>query len=164
MRPVLLHVQELDRSVRFDSRCAISTRSRLDAAVLGLEGVICPAPAGTWVLMRTDWSKRTDPVEFLNMKQDGSHVPGPSVAAVTSCQGARHRRLGVEAVAPIRPGLRLRARLPGPCDHHGSKQVRPGQPDNLDQLPPTGTVLVTAPLKIENGSGSPLRVLALVAT
>ena len=34
---------------------------------------------------------------------------------------------------------------------------------NLDQLPPTGTVIVAAPLKIEGGSGSPLRVLALVA-
>lgn len=33
---------------------------------------------------------------------------------------------------------------------------------NLDQLPPTGALVVAAPLKIENGSGSPLRVLALV--
>src|ERR1700733_5663064 len=34
-------------------------------------------PAGSWVLMRTDWSKRTDAAAFLNMKEDGSHVPGP---------------------------------------------------------------------------------------
>ena len=33
---------------------------------------------------------------------------------------------------------------------------------NLDQLPPTGAILVCPPLKIKNGSGSPLRVLALV--
>jgi kynurenine formamidase len=33
---------------------------------------------------------------------------------------------------------------------------------NLDLLPPTGAVIVAAPLKIRNGSGSPLRVLALV--
>ena len=33
---------------------------------------------------------------------------------------------------------------------------------NLDQLPPTGAVIVAAPLKIRQGSGSPLRVLALV--
>jgi kynurenine formamidase len=32
---------------------------------------------------------------------------------------------------------------------------------NLDQLPPTGAVVIAAPLKIRNGSGSPLRVLAL---
>ena len=34
---------------------------------------------------------------------------------------------------------------------------------NLHLLPPTGAVIVAAPLKILNGSGSPLRVLALVA-
>jgi kynurenine formamidase len=33
---------------------------------------------------------------------------------------------------------------------------------NLDLLPPAGAVLITPPLKIEHGSGSPLRVLALV--
>jgi kynurenine formamidase len=34
---------------------------------------------------------------------------------------------------------------------------------NLDKLPPTGAVIVSTPLKIKQGSGSPLRVLALVA-
>jgi kynurenine formamidase len=33
---------------------------------------------------------------------------------------------------------------------------------NLDQLPATGAVVIAAPLKIVNGSGSPLRVLAIV--
>ncbi len=33
---------------------------------------------------------------------------------------------------------------------------------NLDLLPPTGAVIIAAPLKIKQGSGSPLRVLALV--
>jgi kynurenine formamidase len=33
---------------------------------------------------------------------------------------------------------------------------------NLDLLPPTGAVLICPPLKIQKGSGSPLRVLALV--
>ena len=33
---------------------------------------------------------------------------------------------------------------------------------NLDQLPPTGAMLLAAPLKIKDGTGSPLRVLALV--
>ncbi len=34
---------------------------------------------------------------------------------------------------------------------------------NLDQLPPIGAGLFLAPLKIRQGGGSPLRVLALVA-
>jgi kynurenine formamidase len=33
---------------------------------------------------------------------------------------------------------------------------------NLDKLPPTGAVLICPPLKIKQGSGSPLRVLAMV--
>ena len=45
---------------------------------------------------------------------------------------------------------------------HGSNKFGLASLTNLDQLPPTGAVIVTAPLKIENGSGSPLRVLALV--
>jgi kynurenine formamidase len=33
---------------------------------------------------------------------------------------------------------------------------------NLDRLPATGAIVVAAPLKLKNGSGSPLRVVALV--
>ena len=33
---------------------------------------------------------------------------------------------------------------------------------NLHLLPATGAVLICPPLKIQNGSGSPLRVLAMV--
>jgi kynurenine formamidase len=33
---------------------------------------------------------------------------------------------------------------------------------NIDQLPATGRLLITSPLKIENGCASPPRVLALV--
>jgi len=32
---------------------------------------------------------------------------------------------------------------------------------NLDQLPPTGAGVIAAPLKIVNGSGSPVRVIAI---
>jgi kynurenine formamidase len=46
---------------------------------------------------------------------------------------------------------------------HGANKFGLASLTNLDQLPPTGTLLVTTPLKIEKGSGSPLRVLALVA-
>jgi kynurenine formamidase len=34
---------------------------------------------------------------------------------------------------------------------------------DLDRLPPTGAVVIATPLKIRDGSGSPLRVVALVA-
>jgi kynurenine formamidase len=34
-------------------------------------------PARSWVLMRTDWSKRTDPVAYQNLDETGQHTPGP---------------------------------------------------------------------------------------
>ncbi len=33
---------------------------------------------------------------------------------------------------------------------------------NLDRLPPTGAVVIAAPLKLVGGSGSPVRAIALV--
>ena len=39
-------------------------------------------PARSWVLMRTDWSKRAKPAEYLNMKEDGAHSPGPDADVV----------------------------------------------------------------------------------
>ena len=33
---------------------------------------------------------------------------------------------------------------------------------NLDQLPPTGAIVIALPMKIEGGSGGPVRVVALV--
>ena len=34
-------------------------------------------PEQSWVLMRTDWSKRTG-AAYLNMREDGPHSPGPT--------------------------------------------------------------------------------------
>ena len=45
---------------------------------------------------------------------------------------------------------------------HGSGKFGLASLTNLDQLPQKGAILITPPLKIVNGSGSPCRVLALV--
>ena len=45
---------------------------------------------------------------------------------------------------------------------HGAGKFGLASLCNLDQLPPTGAVVIAAPLKIVDGSGSPLRVLAIV--
>jgi len=44
---------------------------------------------------------------------------------------------------------------------HGAGKLGLASLANLDQLPPTGSLVIAAPLKIVEGSGSPLRVLAL---
>jgi kynurenine formamidase len=46
---------------------------------------------------------------------------------------------------------------------HGSGKFGLASLANLDQLPPKGSLLITPPLKIVKGSGSPCRVLALVS-
>jgi kynurenine formamidase len=115
----------------------------------------------SWVLMRTDWCKRTDPAEFLN----GGHTPGPSIAAAKFLAEERDvMGFGVETVGTD-AGMAGMWDPPFPAHHfmHGKNRYGLASLVNLDQLPPKGAILITPPLKIAKGSGSPLRVLALVA-
>jgi kynurenine formamidase len=122
-------------------------------------------PASSWVLMRTDWSKRTDAAAFLNMKEDGAHVPGPHPDLVPFL--AKERNVigwGSEGVGTD-AGQAFRFEPPFPCHSimHGSNKFGLASLTNLDKLPPTGAILITPPLKIVHGSGSPCRVLALIS-
>jgi kynurenine formamidase len=119
---------------------------------------------GSWVLMRTDWSKRKDPAAFLNIKEDGSHVPGPHPDLVPFL--AKQRDVigwGSEGVGTD-AGQAFKFTPPFPCHTimHGSGKFGLASLVNLDQLPPKGALLITTPLKIVKGSGSPCRVLALL--
>ncbi len=121
-------------------------------------------PDGAWVLLRTDWSKRRDPAQFLNMQADGPHTPGPSPEAIRFLIEERDvNGWGVEAVGTDH-GQAFTFDPPFPAHHlmHGAGKLGLASLTNLDQLPPTGALLITPPLKIARGSGSPLRVLALV--
>jgi kynurenine formamidase len=122
-------------------------------------------PDGAWVLMRTDWSKRTDPAKFLNMMEDGPHVPGPSAACVKFLVAERNvNGWGVEAVGTdAGQAFAFEPAFPAHTLMHGANKFGLASLTNLDQLPPTGALLITAPLKIERGSGSPIRALALIA-
>ena len=121
-------------------------------------------PKGSWVLMRTDWSKRDDPAKFLNMKEDGPHVPGPNADAVRFLVEERDvNGWGVEAVGTdAGQAFSFEPPFPAHALMHGSNKFGLASLCNLDKLPATGAVIIAAPLKIEKGSGSPLRVLALV--
>ncbi|MEX0447902.1 cyclase family protein [Xenorhabdus sp. SGI246] len=122
-------------------------------------------PAQTWLLFRTDWSKRADdPVRFLNMRDDGAHTPGPSQETVEWLIHERDiRGFGVETINTD-AGQSYSWPMVYPCHTlmHGANKYGLQCLKNLDLLPPTGAVIIAAPLKIEGGSGSPLRVLALV--
>ena len=121
-------------------------------------------PAGSWVLMRTDWSKRTDPVAYQNFDETGQHTPGPDSAVVQFLVSQRDvLGFGSEAIGTD-AGQGFHLRPPYPCHYymHGAGRYGLQCLTNLDQLPPTGAVLICPPLKILRGSGSPLRVLAMV--
>jgi kynurenine formamidase len=120
---------------------------------------------GAWMLLRTDWSKRTDPAEFLSLREDGAHTPGPTQEAVEwLIQQRKVRGFGVETINTD-AGQAYSWPVPYPCHTlmHGSNRYGLQCLTNLDQLPPRGAMIVAAPLKIQGGSGSPLRVLALIA-
>jgi kynurenine formamidase len=121
-------------------------------------------PAGVWVLMRTDWSKRTDPIAYQNLDDTGQHTPGPDPDCVRFLVQERDvLGFGTETIGTD-AGQAAHFKPPYPCHYymHGAGKYGLQCLCNLDRLPATGALIVAAPLKILEGSGSPLRVFALV--
>ena len=123
-------------------------------------------PAGAWVLLRTGWSKRTDRASFLNAGPDGAHSPGFAkecsqfLATERDVLGVGVETVGTDAgqAGTFDPPF------PNHTTMHGAGKFGITSLINLDQLPPTGAVVIAAPLKIVGGSGSPLRVIAIAPT
>lgn len=121
-------------------------------------------PGGAWVLLRSGWSKRTDAKSFLNVREDGPHSPGFAWSASELLATKRDvLGVGVETVGTD-AGQAGRFDPPFPNHHimHSAGKFGLASLCNLDKLPATGAIVIAAPLKIVNGSGSPLRVLAIV--
>lgn len=119
-------------------------------------------PAGSWVLFRSDWSKR-DVAAYTNRAADGAHTPGPSTAAVEALITRDVIGFGVETIGTdAGQAHSLTPPYPAHTLLHGAGKYGLQCLENLDQLPATGAMVIAAPLKIRDGSGSPLRVLALV--
>lgn len=121
-------------------------------------------PPRHWVLLRTDWSKL--PADrYTNRKEDGAHTPGPSAEAVRFLIDERDAHgFGVETIGTDAGQAHLLdPAYPAHTLFHAAGRYGLQCLENLDQLPPVGALILAAPLKIKGGSGSPLRVLALVA-
>ncbi len=121
-------------------------------------------PPRHWVLMRTDWSKRSV-ADYVNRRDDGAHTPGPSAEAVRFLVEERDAHgFGVETIGTDAGQAHLLdPPYPAHTLFHGAGRYGLQCLENLDQLPAIGALIFAAPLKIKGGSGSPLRVLALVA-
>ncbi len=120
-------------------------------------------PAGAWVLLRTGWSKREGREAFLNAQADGAHSPGFQKECSLFLANERDiLGVGVETVGTdAGQAGTFDPPFPNHTFMHGAGKFGITSLINLELLPPTGALVIAAPLKIVNGSGSPLRVIAI---
>ncbi|MEX1146784.1 MAG: cyclase family protein [Sphingomonadales bacterium] len=119
--------------------------------------------AGSWVFLRSDWRSIVSDDNITNNDADGSpHHPGPDKEAVEFMIERDVIGFGTENVGTDHAGS-FHWDPPLPCHTlmHGAGKYGLQCMTNLDKLPPKGALVISPPLKIEDGSGSPLRVLAL---
>lgn len=120
---------------------------------------------GSWVVMRTDWYKRNGSTEeFLNADENGPHSPGPTAEAIEYLISKGIKGWGQETVGTD-AGCAGGMTPPFPAHNLLHKNGRFGLASlcHLDKLPAKGAILIAAPLKFVEGTGSPIRALALVA-
>jgi kynurenine formamidase len=143
--------------------CAADADYALDVGKLeAWEATHGRIPAGAWVFFRSDWSKRSG-AAYANLQGDGAHTPGPNPDAVRWMVDRGAIGFGVETIGTDAGQAHLfDPPYPAHSMMHGAGRYGLQCMTNLDRLPPTGALIICPPLKIQGGSGSPLRVLALV--
>jgi kynurenine formamidase len=121
--------------------------------------------AGTMVLLRTGWSRHWPNAKAYmgdDTPGDASKLSFPSFGVESAKLLVEDRRAGALGIdtASIDYGRSTDFTV----HRLASARNVPGLENltNLDQLPPTGAIVVALPMKIEGGSGGPLRAVALV--
>jgi kynurenine formamidase len=119
-------------------------------------------PAGAIVLLRTGWASRwPDVVRYRNQDANGKmHFPGFSVGAAKVLLERKVSGLGCDTLS-IDPG-----NSPDFPVHHlvlGANVYQLENLTDLKELPESGAFLIAAPIKLEGGSGGPVRVFGLIA-
>jgi len=120
---------------------------------------------GTIVLLRTGWSRHWPNVKAYlgdDAPGDASKLSFPSYGADAVRLLVAERRAGVLGVdtASIDYGRSTDFsvhRIAAAENVVGLENLM-----NLDQLPPTGATVIALPMKIEGGSGGPLRAVAMI--
>lgn len=141
-----------------DYRLTVADVEAFEAA----HGTIAP---GTIVLLRTGWSSR-----WGNRKAYfGDDTPGDASKLHFPGFGEEAARLLIEERQVATIGIDTPSVDYGPSTdfvvhRRGAPRGVPNLENlaNLDRLPPTGAMVFALPMKIEGGSGAPLRAVALV--
>ena len=125
-----------------------------------------PVPQGSFVAMRTDWSKKWPDGEAMRNEDDEgvAHYPGWSREVLEYLYEERgitasgHETTDTDpGVATSRGDYSLETYILG-TDHYQIELLT-----NLDQIPEAGALVVAAFPKPKGGSGFPARVFAIVA-
>jgi len=119
-------------------------------------------PAGAIVLLRSGWASRwPDVARYRNQDANGKmHFPGFSVEAAKLLLQRKVSGLGCDTLS-IDPGNSSNFPV-----HHlvlGAGVYQLENLADLKDLPESGAFLIAAPIKLEGGSGGPVRVFALMA-
>jgi len=122
-------------------------------------------PAGAIVLLRTGWDRKwPDRKAYMgdDTPGDASRLHFPSFGAEAVRLLVEQRRVGAIGVdvASIDYGQSTEFEVHQIVAAHnvvGLENLR-----GLEELPPVGAIVIALPMKIENGSGGPLRAVALV--
>jgi kynurenine formamidase len=124
-----------------------------------------PLPEGGWLFLRTGWDTRANDADaFLNAASGMPQTPGFDaecaryIAHDTPLVGVGVETVGIDAggAGAFDPPFPVHNYLLG-AGKYGVTQLA-----NLAKLPATGALVVVAPMKLVGGTGSPVRVLALV--
>ena len=138
---------------------------RLTAAdVLAWEQAYGEIPGGAIVLLRTGWSSRWPvALEYL-----GDDTPGDAANLHFPAYGAEAARLLIEQRRVAALGVDTASIDHGPSVDFSVHRIAAAANvvglenlTNLDQAPPTGAWIVALPMNIAEGSGGPVRVVAL---
>lgn len=118
-------------------------------------------PLGAIVLLRTGWTSRwPDAQKYRNQDSQGKmHFPGFSLEAAKLLVARKVSGLGCDTMS-VDYGASADFAV-----HHlalGAGLFHLENLADLSALPETGAFLVVAPIKLEGGSGGPVRVFALL--
>ncbi|MFH1135024.1 MAG: cyclase family protein [Pseudomonadota bacterium] len=124
-----------------------------------------PIPAGSFVALRTDWSKRwPDPAGMQNKDRDGvDHYPGWSLEALKYLYETRKITASGHETLDTDPGAST-SRDDYSCEAYilGTNHYQIELLCNLDRVPEYGALAVAAFPKPWKGSGFPARVFAIL--
>jgi len=151
--------------IDISAACAADADYQLTAAnIAAHEAQHGAIPAGAIVLVRTDWSNRwPDVKQYMGDDTAGSadnlHFPGLSAEAARLLAERRAAAVGIDT-ASIDHGPStefLAHRVLAEAEIPGLENLT-----GLDALPARGAWIVALPMKIGDGSGGPLRAVALL--